>query len=104
MEVNSVTARIGDKTAAEPATVYVGGNLTIDAHIDDRPNVIVGSSVMVPTTSTTPASQNTFAGSVAVAIGLYTNTATAFIEAGSAVDAGATLSVTSEALNDYEHH
>ena len=104
MEVNDVTARIGDKTAIQPATVEVGGNLTIDAHINDRPNLIVSSAANGPDESSNSNSNTRigFAGSVAVALGFYTNTSTAFIEANSTVDAGKTLSVTTEALNDYQ--
>ncbi len=99
VEVNNSTA-----TITPNSVVHVTGNLTVDANVNDRPGVLAFSGISQPanpkggtTTGTT-----TFAGSVAVAIGLYTDTAKSYIDSGATVDAGTSLSVTSEALNDYQ--
>jgi hypothetical protein len=96
VENNVATATIG-----AGAVVHVVGNLTVDANMNDRPNVVASSGVNKPSSSGS-AGSTTFEGSVAVAIGIYTNTATALIDAGATVDAGGTLAVTAEALNDYQ--
>jgi len=97
-EVNQCTATIGSS-----AIVTATGNVTVDAAVNDRLGVVAGSSVSVPPVSdSTPLNPSDFAGSVAVAIGQYSNTAIAFIDSGATVDAGRTLSVTSETLNDWQ--
>ncbi len=99
MEVNTATASV-----APGATLEDAGNVVVDANINDRPVVLASSGVAQPksTTKSSGASSTKFDGSVAIALGFYTNTATATIAAGARVDAGANLSVTSEALNDYQ--
>ncbi|HEV3085369.1 MAG TPA: hypothetical protein VGY66_36785, partial [Gemmataceae bacterium] len=98
MEVNTSTASVGAN-----AIVRATGNVTVDANTNDRPGVLAGSGISTPPPSSgsTPSSTE-FSGSVAVAIGLYSNTATADIDSTATVDAGRNLSVTSEALNDWQ--
>ena len=98
MEDNTSTATISPN-----AVVRATGNVTVDGNINDRPDVFSSSSVAQPTNPNNIGPGSTaFDGSVAVAVGLYTNTAKSYIDTGAAVDAGANLSVTSEALNDYQ--
>src|SRR5207249_4621605 len=62
-----------------------------------------GASISGPPPNTPmPHGPTEFAGSVAVAIGLYTNTVNSYIDSGATVDAGGSLSVTTEALNDWQ--
>jgi len=100
-EENNTTARIGDETAM-PAVVEVQGTASVDANVNDRPNVIADSSSQGSAGNQAAPTGTQFAGSVAVAVGLYTNNATSFIGSNSSVDAGQSLAVTSEALNDYQ--
>ena len=98
MEDNTSTATISPN-----AVVRAARNITVDGNINDRPDVFSSSSVAQPTNPDNIGPGSTaFDGSVAVAVGLYTNTAKSYIDTGAAVDAGANLSVTSEALNDYQ--
>ena len=95
-EDNTATAGIGAGTA-----VRVSGNLTVDANTNDRPNVIASSGISEPTNNGGGGGTE-FDGSVAVALGFYTNTATATIDTDASVDVGKKLAVTSEALNDFQ--
>ena len=98
MEDNSSTA-----TISPHAVVRATGNIAVDGNINDRPGVSASSTVAQPTNpNNTGTGTTAFDGSVAVAVGLYTNTAKSYIDTGAAVDAGANLSVTSEALNDFQ--
>ena len=96
-ETNVATATIGPG-----ASVQVAGNLSVDANLNDRPNVIASSGVSSPSDSGGGGGTE-FDGSVAVALGFYTNTANATIDNGASVDAGKKLAVTSEALNDFQY-
>ncbi|HEV8062517.1 MAG TPA: hypothetical protein VGP68_21740, partial [Gemmataceae bacterium] len=97
-EINNCTATISPGTVLRDA-----GNVAVDANINDRPNVTSSSSIDQPTNpNNSPMGTTTFSGSVSVALGFYTNNAQSYIGAGATVDAGASLSVTSEALNDYQ--
>ena len=96
VEDNAATATIGANNA-----VKVGGNLIVDANMNNRPNVIASSGIAQPEGSG-GGNSSEFNGSAAVAIGSYTNTATSNIGAGAAVDAAKKLSVTAEALNDFQ--
>ena len=97
-ETNTATASVGSS-----AVVDVVGDLTVDANTNDRPNVLASSGVNQPSPATSSsASPTEFAASVAVAIGQYTNNATAFIDSGASVNSGGKLSVTTETLNDFE--
>ena len=101
-ESNTTTARIGDPTSATPAVVQVMGNISVDANVSDTPVVIAMAGSSGDTGTGQMPTSTQFAGSVAVAIGVYNNTAASFIAANASVDAAGSLSVTSEALNDYQ--
>ncbi|MEM6446315.1 MAG: hypothetical protein AAF704_07085, partial [Cyanobacteria bacterium P01_D01_bin.123] len=101
-DVNNATARIGDDAAVDAQD-----EIEVKASIDNRPDVTASSSIDETTQEVDPdetADQqgSKFAGSAAVAVGDYTNNAEAYIGDNAEVDAGGTLDVTSEALNDYE--
>jgi hypothetical protein len=100
VELNTATATVGPGAVLEAA-----GNITVDSNVNDSPGVTAYSSISQPSTGNTGSQTSDptkFDGSVAVAVGEYTNTANSSIGAGATVDAGASLSVTSEALNDYQ--
>jgi len=98
LEYNKASATIGPG-----AKVQAAGNLTVDASINDRPNVLAQSGIQKPDQpQNPPANSTSLDGSAAAAFGLYNNTATAAIDAGAAADAGKQLAVTSEALNDFQ--
>ncbi|MGA2257028.1 MAG: hypothetical protein ABSG53_20440, partial [Thermoguttaceae bacterium] len=98
MENNTATAAIGAGDC-----VHVKGNLTVDANTNDRPGVIASSGIGQPANQLPPIfGSSEFDGSVAVALGFYTNTVTATIDTGASVDVGKKLAVTSEALNDFQ--
>src|SRR5262249_39399727 len=84
-ENNSATA-----TIAQGALARAAGNLTVDAVVNNRPSVLASSGDNAPADDNAPppATQTEFAGSLAVAIGTYSNTATSLIDAGATVDAG----------------
>jgi hypothetical protein len=96
MESNTATASIGPT-----GVVRAVGSLVVDANMHDRPSVIASANVAPPRIGGVGKPTTTeFAGSVAAVFGFYTNIATATISSGATADAGANLSVTSEAIND----
>ena len=98
VETNTATASIGANAA-----LSVLGDLTVDANTNDRPNVIASSGISQsgPNQSSS-VGPTEFAGSFAVAIGQYTNTANAFIDSNATANSGGNLSVTAETNNDFE--
>ena len=84
-EDNTATADIGPG-----ALVRATRNLTVDATLNDRPNVVAQSGLQEPQGGEQPGSgTTTFSGSVAVALGFYSNTATSTIGAGARRTPGA---------------
>ncbi|MEO1620128.1 MAG: DUF4347 domain-containing protein [Cyanobacteria bacterium J06632_3] len=121
-DTNTVMARIGgqfedgDDTDTTAATVTSqGGDITVHAKVDNRPDVSASSllenkgDLKTDPSSASASSQaaettddeGAFAGSVGVAIGDYQNTARAYIGNGAVVNAAQDLSVKSETINDY---
>jgi hypothetical protein len=98
VEDNFATARVGPG-----AILKAGGDVTVDAMMNDRPAVVATSDVEAPPNPTGGTADPTkFNGSVAVAIAIYNTTANAYIGANATVDAGGKLAVTSEVYNDYQ--
>ncbi len=106
-DTNLATARIGDPESTVKAEVKAKGRITILARAESQPFLIAIGTVKEskdepPAGGEEEDDGTKFAGSAAVAIGLYTNEATAFVGPGAAVDSAGKLEVKAEALSDYE--
>ena len=108
---NLATARIGNQS--QPESGGQGeGTITVLARAESRPFLIAIGTVKESEDEPPSGGEGKgegeeddgikFAGSAAVAIGLYTNEATAFVGPGAAVDSAGKLAVKAEAVSDYE--
>ena len=121
LDINHATARIGLPVdplypSLTSATVKSLGSVQIIATIESQPYITATGSVSAteeeppvdppvdpPIDEEPPADEGTkFAGSAAVAIGIFTNDARAFIAENASVDAAYNLIVKAESLNDFE--
>ena len=96
---NTATARIGDGSSG--ADVQAGGDLNINALIQNRPDLTADASATDEGVATKnkdkPATSKGTA--VAIAVGVYNNTASAYIAGDAQVDAKGILQITADALN-----
>jgi len=115
-DTNLVTARMGNPDGDQKADIKANGSITVLARAESQPYIIAIATVKETEDTPAPpaggdgtpagASEDEtgvkFAGSAAVAIGMFTNEAISYIGSGSAVDAAQKLTVKAEAVNDYE--
>ena len=103
---NSATARIGDGNTSDGslgADVEADGNITVNAKLENRPDVTASSSITNESAKEELAdTAASFGGSVAVAVGIYSNDADAYISGDAEVDAKGTLKVNAESLNEID--
>ena len=103
---NTATARIGDGNPTDhggkKAIVTADGTISVTAKIENVPNISVSSAAKKNPDATAESGANKFAGSLAVAIGVYNNNAQAYINSDAEVDAKKALTVQAQALNDYQ--
>ncbi|HHV64893.1 MAG TPA: hypothetical protein GXX46_07465, partial [Peptococcaceae bacterium] len=115
-DTNLVKARIGNPEAAQKAAVQSKGFITVNAKAESQPYMIAIATVKEPADTSNPPAGGSgnpaggsedatgvkFAGSAAVAIGMFTNEVVSYVGKGSAVDAAKDLTVKAEALNEYD--
>lgn len=110
IDTNNATTRIGDSNTDGDnlnGNVEADGSIRFTSRIINRPDVTASSSAtfdstIPPSPGGSPSNENNkFAGSFAVPVGIYTNSARSIIGEGAAVDAKQQLSLTADALNDY---
>jgi len=104
VDLDSATARIGDgnTTGASKGVVTTVGNINVLSNVTYSPYVMASSSVQNnPALPKGAENKSVFSGSVAVSVGYVENDAEAYINSGAQVNALDTLTVESEALNDF---
>ena len=119
LDINETTARIGRLSdplvpSVNFAIVTSQGSVLVSAVTESQPVLTASASIAKPEATDPPAEptpetewskQSTgtkFAGSAAVAIGIFTNNAQAVIAQDASVDAAGDLIVKAESLNDFE--
>ena len=99
---NNVTARIGDGSSA--ADVTAGGDVNVNALIKNRPNITARTVAKDENAGdkTNQKKRTTTGIGVAIAVGIYNNTAKAHISGNTQVDAKGLLQVTADVENKIE--
>ncbi|RZJ24976.1 MAG: hypothetical protein EOO54_07790, partial [Haliea sp.] len=104
VDTNQVDARIGDGNRLNGlADVEANGNILLSAVVQSRPDVSAATTVKNETSKPATAQANADLGvSVAIAVGIYNDTANATINGDAAVDAMKTLTVRADTLNQID--
>ncbi|MBQ0721029.1 MAG: LEPR-XLL domain-containing protein [Gammaproteobacteria bacterium] len=102
---NNVSAHIGDDVLsnnARTADIEADGGVIVTASIASSPKISASSSVDGSNGDSASSTKSGFAGSLATAVGLYTNTAESYIGLDAEVDAGAGLKVSADTTNEID--
>ncbi|MFY9853446.1 MAG: hypothetical protein WAK26_06165, partial [Terracidiphilus sp.] len=99
VDLDSATARIGDGTTANK--VSTNGNVNVLSSVTYAPAVSASSSVANNPNTAKSDNTSSFSGSVSIAVGYVANSAQAYINTGAQVDSPLTITVESQALNDF---
>jgi hypothetical protein len=99
VDLDSTTARIGDGSAIG-GVVSTQGNVNVLSCVAYNPSASASSST-ANNPDTAANNKSNFSGSVAISFGYNANDAQAYINTGARVDALQTITVQSQALNDF---